>query len=138
MSNLIPTHLGWLRSRSLFVGSCSHLTHQSLNHPIHLSPINTSSYSMVEGREKNSRVMLLNLYPGLIHQRAIVEQVGAVRGQGASLVIECISTKSHGFKLLNLFSNAKLISFPHIFCIDLAYMLLDSLVTSMNVYVIFW
>ena len=62
-----------------------------------------------------------------------MEQVGAVRGQGASLVKECISTKAHGCNIFHLFSNANFISVPHICCTKLAYMLLDSLVTSMNV-----
>ena len=62
-----------------------------------------------------------------------MDQVGAVRGQGASLVKECISTKAHGCKLFHLFSNAKLISVPHVCCVNLTYMLLDSLVTNMDV-----
>ena len=62
-----------------------------------------------------------------------MEQIGAIRGQGASLVKECISTKAHGCKLFHVFINAKLISFRNICCTDVACMLLDSLVTSMNV-----
>ena len=45
---------------------------------------------------------------------------------------ECLDTKAHGCKLFHLFSNAKLISFPHVCCVNLAYMLLDSLVTNMS------
>ena len=46
---------------------------------------------------------------------------------------ECLDTKAHGHKLFHLFSNAKLISFPHICCVNLTYLLLDSLVTNMDV-----
>ena len=44
---------------------------------------------------------------------------------------ECLDTKAHGFKLFHLFSNEKLISFPHVCCVNLEYMLSDSLVTNM-------
>ena len=67
-----------------------------------------------------------------------MEQVGAIGGRGASILKECIGTKAHGFKLSHSFSNENLISFPYICCIDLTYMLLDSLVTNMSVYMIFW
>ena len=45
---------------------------------------------------------------------------------------ECLNTKAHGCNIFNLFSNANLIYFPHVCCVNLAYMLLDSLVTNMN------
>ena len=60
VSFLIPINLGWLDSRSLLVGSYGHLTHNSLNYPYPLSPINTSSCPIVEGGELNGNVMLLN------------------------------------------------------------------------------
>ena len=63
----------------------------------------------------------------------MVKQVGATKGQGASLVEEYIITKAHGCNLFHLFSNANLISSPHVCCVNITYMLLDSLVTNMDV-----
>ena len=44
---------------------------------------------------------------------------------------ECIGTKAHGFNLFHLFSNAKFICF--VCCVTITYILLDSLVTNMDV-----
>ena len=98
----------------------------------YLSPINTSSYSMVEERdEKQSYVV--ELIPQPNPSESNCGACWSYRGKGASIVKECIGTKADGCNIFHLFSNENLISIPHVCCINLTYMLLDSLVTNMDV-----
>ena len=93
MSSLISINLGWLDSRSLLVGSYGHLTHNSLNYPYPLNPINTSSCPIVE--RENWMVMLCCWIDYLAqsireHKRAS----WSYRGWGFCLVEEFFNTKA--------------------------------------------
>ena len=137
VSSLITINIGQLSSKSLLVGSQSHLTHNSLNYPYPLRFINTRSCPQLRGGEEQQSYVV-ELIPWPNPSKSNCGASWSYQRQGVSLVKECLNTKAHGCKLFHLFSNAKLIYFPHVCCVNLTYMLLDSLVTNMDMQMFFW